>query len=120
MREKDTWNKVVLRELLEGPIEQIRPATNLLTGTRLTALRDASLHVRQDVNVTSRVLHVAVVHDTTGHLKVDWSGRWRPVCCDSRAAVMISTTCNACSGVNRGSLPVARHSATSEAPHCQT
>ena len=39
---------------------------------------------------------------TTGHLKVDGSGMCRPVSCDSRAAV-ISTTCNACSGVNRGS-----------------
>ena len=56
---------------------------------------------------------------TTGHLKVDFRSTCRPVAADSRAAVMISSTCSACSGVTSSSLPVERHSAASAAPCCQ-
>src|SRR5436853_5944431 len=60
-----------------------------------------------------------VFQTTTGHLNVDLIWIRRPAFCDSRAAVMISTMCRACSGVNGGSLPVARHSATTLAPCSQ-
>ena len=58
-------------------------------------------------------------YTTTGHLKVEVSFTRRPVACDWRAAVMISSTCRACSGVTRSSRPVARLSAASAAPTCQ-
>ena len=57
---------------------------------------------------------------TTGHLNVVWLGIRRPVACDSRAAMMISQTCRACSAVKSGSRPVAMHSATSDAPCSHT
>lgn len=57
---------------------------------------------------------------TIGHLNVDLIGTLVPDSCDCRAAVMISTTCKACSGVNSGSRPVARHSATRDAPFSHT
>src|SRR5436190_7468486 len=77
------------------------------------ARRDAEQSTRD-----ARATHFAL-YATMGHLKVDaMLTRW-PVACDSRAAVMISRTCKACSGVTKSSLPVTRHSAASAAPICQ-
>jgi hypothetical protein len=56
---------------------------------------------------------------TIGHLNVDVSAMRLPVSCDARAAVMISSTCSACSGVTSNSRPVTRHSAANAAPCCQ-
>ncbi len=64
-------------------------------------------------------LKVARDQTTTGHLNVDVRGMRLPIAADSLAAVMISSTCNACSGVTSSSLPVARHSAARDAPCCQ-
>ena len=77
-----------------------------------------SMAKRPITNHVNRV--VGITQLTTGHLKVDSSWMRLPFADDSRAAVMISKTCRACSGVASSSLPVTRHSAASTAPCCQT
>ena len=79
--------------------------------------------IRGKASLLRQILHRQFrcsYYTTRGHLKVDVMAARRPVSCDWRAAVMISKTCRACSGVANRSRPVARHSAANAAPNCQT
>jgi hypothetical protein len=59
-------------------------------------------------------------YHTIGHLKVDCSWILFPVACEALVASITSNTCNACSTLIRGSLPVAMPSIITDAPISQT
>ena len=72
------------------------------------------------ISPTSNIQHPTsnIQHHTIGHLNLLFSLIFIPVVDDFLAASIISSTCNACSALIRGSIPFINDSPTLVAPSC--